>query len=80
MRYLIAFFIPPLAVLLCGKPFTALLNAVLWLVSIGLCFVAIGFLTIWAPIIHAFLVVGSHKADVRAKKQTAAITAGVQGR
>jgi len=80
MRYLIAFFVPPLAVLLCGKPFVAILNAIFWLVSIALMVVGIGFLTVWAPVIHAMIVVGSHKADVRAQQQAAAIGQAVQGR
>ena len=62
MRYLFAFILPPLAVLLSGgRFFTAILNLVL-------CFF------FWFPgIIHALIVVSSHKADVRSKKQIHAI-------
>ena len=80
MLYLLAFFVPPLAVLLCGKPFTAIANAVVWLVSIGLMLVGIGVVTVWISVIHAMIVVGSHKADKRAKAQAAAIGQAVQGR
>ncbi|MFN8523326.1 MAG: YqaE/Pmp3 family membrane protein [Chloroflexota bacterium] len=53
MRYLIAFIAPPLAVLLCGKPFQAILN----------CFLT---LALWVPgVIHACLVINSYHADVR---------------
>jgi uncharacterized membrane protein YqaE (UPF0057 family) len=56
MRYLFAIILPPLAVLLCGRPFLALLNVIL-----TLCF--------WIPgVIHAILVVSSYEADQRAKK------------
>ena len=30
MRYLLAIILPPVAVLLCGRPFSALLNILLW--------------------------------------------------
>lgn len=53
MLYLLAIFLPPLAVLMCGKPFQAI-------ISIGLT------LLFWVPgIIHAMLVVSSHHADKR---------------
>lgn len=56
MRYLIAPFLPPIAVLLCGKPGQALLNLLLRCLF-------------WIPgVIHAFAVVGSHKADKRNEK------------
>jgi uncharacterized membrane protein YqaE (UPF0057 family) len=50
---LLAIFLPPLAVLLCGKPIQAVLNLFL-----TICF--------WIPgVIHAFMVVGSRNADKR---------------
>lgn len=53
MRYLLAFVLPPLAVLLCGRPIQALL-------SIGLTLLG------WAPgVIHALLVVNNYYADQR---------------
>ena len=53
MLYLLAILLPPLAVLLCGKPVQALLNCVLTLF-------------LWIPgAIHAMMVVSSHHADKR---------------
>lgn len=61
MRYLFAIILPPVAVLFCGKPIQALLNLLLC------CF-------LWIPgVIHAFAVVGSHKADKRNDKLIKAI-------
>jgi uncharacterized membrane protein YqaE (UPF0057 family) len=63
MRYLLALILPPLAVLLCGKPIQFALN-------IFLC------LLFWIPgVVHAILVVHSHLADVRNKKLIKAIKA-----
>lgn len=56
MMYLLAILLPPVAVLLCGKPVQALLN-------LGLT------LLLWIPgSIHACLVVASHNADKRNDK------------
>ncbi|MGO4952059.1 YqaE/Pmp3 family membrane protein [Paenibacillus sp. DRB1-1] len=64
MRYLLAIILPPLAVLLCGKPGQALLNLILCLFG-------------WLPgIIHAIIVVNSHKADKRNDKLIEAIQQG----
>ena len=53
MRYLLAILLPPVAVLLCGKPIQFFLNLLL-----TLCF--------WIPgSIHAIVVVSSHLADKR---------------
>jgi uncharacterized membrane protein YqaE (UPF0057 family) len=61
MRYLLAIILPPVAVLLCGKPIQAVLNLVL-----TLCF--------WIPgVVHALFVVNSHLADVRSEKMIAAV-------
>jgi uncharacterized membrane protein YqaE (UPF0057 family) len=61
MRYLLAILLPPVAVLLCGKPFLALLNVLL-----TLCF--------WIPgAIHALFVVSSHNADRRADRMVKAM-------
>ena len=61
MRYLFAIVLPPVAVLLCGKPFQAVLNLML-----TLCF--------WIPgVVHALFVVNSHLADERAEKMIAAV-------
>jgi uncharacterized membrane protein YqaE (UPF0057 family) len=61
MRYFIAIVLPPLAVLLCGKPVQFLLNIVLTLFF-------------WVPgMIHAILVVHEHLQDKRAKRIIAAV-------
>ena len=53
MRYFLAIVLPPLAVLLCGKPIQFILNIFLTLL-------------LWIPgVIHAILVVNSHLADKR---------------
>jgi uncharacterized membrane protein YqaE (UPF0057 family) len=53
MRYVLAFILPPAAVLLCGKPGAAFLNLLLTLLG-------------WVPgIIHALIMVSNHKADKR---------------
>lgn len=56
MRYLLAILLPPIAVLLCGKPIQFLLNILLTLLF-------------WIPgIIHALLVVSNHLSDKRTDK------------
>ncbi len=56
MRYLIALIIPPLAVLLCGKPGQAVLNFFLCL------------LFLVPGVIHALLVVNNYYSDKRTDK------------
>lgn len=54
--YLLAVLVPPLAVLICGKPVQALINLLLCLL-------------LYIPgIIHAVMVVNEYKADRRAEK------------
>ncbi len=56
MLYFLAIIVPPVAVLMVGKPIQALLNLVLTLLG-------------WIPgVVHAFLVINSHKADRRNEK------------
>ncbi|MCA9292318.1 MAG: YqaE/Pmp3 family membrane protein [Phycisphaerales bacterium] len=56
MRYLLAIILPPVAVLLCGRPFLALFNLLL-----TLCF--------WIPgAVHALFIVHDHKADQRTER------------
>ncbi|MEW9671472.1 YqaE/Pmp3 family membrane protein [Ammoniphilus sp. 3BR4] len=56
MMYLLALVLPPVAVLLCGKPFQAVLNLILT------CF-------FWLPgAIHAVFVVHDKKVDRRMKR------------
>lgn len=61
MLYLIALLLPPVAVLLVGKPFQALLNLILTIL-------------LWLPgAIHACLVVHEHYNEKRAKRIIAAM-------
>ena len=54
--YLLAVLLPPLAVLICGKPVQALINLLLCLL-------------LYIPgIIHAVMVVNEYKADRRAER------------
>jgi uncharacterized membrane protein YqaE (UPF0057 family) len=63
MRYLIAIVLPPLAVLLCGKPLQAILNLFLTLFF-------------WLPgVVHALFVVADHKAEKRARRIERAVYA-----
>ena len=64
MRYLLAIVLPPVAVLLCGKPVQFFLNVVL-----TLCFFVPG-------MIHAILVVHDHMEE----KRTRRIVRAVEGR
>jgi uncharacterized membrane protein YqaE (UPF0057 family) len=62
MRYFLAIILPPLAVLLCGKPIQFVLNIILTLLF-------------WIPgMIHAILVVNSHLADKRADRIAKAVS------
>lgn len=61
MRYLLAILLPPLAVLLCGKPIQAFLNLLLTL-------------CLWVPgAVHAVLVVNNYYEDRRARQIVDAI-------
>ncbi len=61
MLYLVAVVLPPLAVLLCGKPFQALLSVPLTLLG-------------WAPgVIHALFVVNNHYAEQRNRRLIRAV-------
>lgn len=61
MRYLLAILLPPLAVLICGKPIQALLNLILTLFF-------------WVPgAVHAVLVVNNYYEDRRARQIVDAI-------
>lgn len=64
MRYFLAIILPPVAVLLCGKPIQALLNLILTLL-------------LWLPgVVHACLVVHEHYSDKRAARVIEAVRAG----
>ncbi|MDH5528082.1 MAG: YqaE/Pmp3 family membrane protein [Nitrospirota bacterium] len=62
MLYLVAILLPPLAVLLVGKPFQAILNLLLTLLF-------------WLPgVVHAILLVNSYHADQRTERIVEAIS------
>jgi uncharacterized membrane protein YqaE (UPF0057 family) len=61
MMYLLAIILPPIAVLICGKPIQAILNLILTLIF-------------WIPgMIHALFVVHGYYADKRTDKIVEAI-------
>jgi len=67
MRYLLAIILPPVAVLLCGKPVQFVLNIFLTLFF-------------WIPdVIHAILVVNNHLADKRTDKIIKAVEKAKSG-
>lgn len=76
MRYLLAFFAPPFAVLACRKPVQFVLNLIFWLVSIPLLFL-LGFGIVgWAICtVHAMVVCVTSSADRRLDRVVAAIEA-----
>jgi uncharacterized membrane protein YqaE (UPF0057 family) len=58
MRYLIAIILPPLAILLCGKPLQAIIALILQITILG-----------WIPAaVWAVLVVHSYQADQRTNR------------
>ncbi len=70
MIYLLAFFVPPLALLLIGRWFQAIFNLVLYVVAILLSLTIV----FWAPaglivwgicVLHAVLAINADKADRR---------------
>lgn len=68
MLYFLAILLPPVAVLLCGRPMSALLNLVLCLF-------------LWIPgIVHACFVVSEAKQDKRYKNLEKAVRSGQMSR
>jgi len=61
MRYILAIFLPPVAVFLCGKPIQGIINIVLTL------------LFFIPGVIHALFVVHNHLADKRTDRVVDAI-------
>jgi hypothetical protein len=76
MLYLLAFFCSPLALLLAGKPFQALANLILYILSI-VCWVSIifyhaGFVLWGIGVLHAVLAISDAREDRRARRIIAA--------
>ena len=71
MLYLIAFFVPPIALLLAGKPVSAVFNLVLYLLAVAftatIIFAHVGFLLWLAAFVHAVLTIHSAREDRRAR-------------
>ncbi|MBV8976300.1 MAG: hypothetical protein JO261_00960 [Alphaproteobacteria bacterium] len=72
MLYLIGFFCSPLALLLAGKPFQALANFVLYILSI-VCWITIifhhaGFLLWGIGVLHAVLAISDAREDRRMRR------------
>lgn len=56
MLYILAIFLPPVAVLFCGKPGKAILNLILTLI-------------VWLPgVVHAFIVISQTENEKRNRK------------
>jgi hypothetical protein len=76
MMYLLAFFCSPLALLLSGKPVSAIFNLVLYVLSIA-CWLTIilfhaGFV-IWAvAVLHAILTINNSREERRTRRIIAA--------
>jgi hypothetical protein len=71
MIYLVAIFCPPLALLLTGKPVSALFNLIIYLLSI-VCWITIvlhgaGFFLWLVAFAHAVLAINSAREDRRAR-------------
>ena len=72
MIYLIAIFCSPLALLLAGKPISAIFNLILYLLSI-VCWVTIiffhaGFVLWVLALLHAVFAISDARADRRARR------------
>lgn len=71
MLYLVAIVVPPLAVLLCGKPFQAIFNLLLLIVGVVIFIGTLGLangitFVIWVGcIVHAMLTVNGSKQAAR---------------
>lgn len=74
MIYLVAIFLPPLALLLYGKIFQAIFNFIICVLAIvlGLIFIVLPgapFVILWGiAVVHAVLAVNSAKQDARARE------------
>jgi uncharacterized membrane protein YqaE (UPF0057 family) len=76
MRYLFAFFIPPLAVLLCKRPGQFVVNLIIWLISIPVIFFfGLGLIGWLICSVHALAVCKASSIDKRINRVVAAIEA-----
>ena len=74
MRYLIAFFVPPLAIAMCKRWGHFVVNLVLWLVSLPLIlFMGVGLILWLVCIIHALAVCKMSSLDKRVDRLVSAM-------
>ncbi|MBB2200636.1 hypothetical protein [Gluconacetobacter tumulisoli] len=75
MLYFISLFCSPLALLLAGRPFQAVLNGLVWFASLfGLVFMLLPGLLLWGiGVAHAFAVINARAADRRAERLARAL-------
>jgi hypothetical protein len=79
MLYLVALFIPPLAIILTGKIFQSIFNGILWLVAIAVTIFTLGIASGFGfglhilCLIHAFFAINSHNQDKRTDRIVEAI-------
>lgn len=72
MIYVLALLIPPLALLLQGKIFQAVINAVFWI--LGLIFILFFGWILWGlTVLHAVIVINGARAEARTQKIVDAI-------
>ena len=80
MLYLVSFFISPLGLLLAGKPFQAILNAIIYVLAIILVvtvFFGLVGVGLWAiGVAHAVFVIHGKRTDQRTERMIAAMKAG----
>lgn len=80
MLYLVAIIIPPLAVMLCGKPFQAIFNLLLLIVGVVIFILTLGLangitFVIWVGcIVHAMFTVNGSKQTARDRALADSIT------
>jgi len=74
MIYILAIFIPPAALMIEGKIFQAVINAVFWI--LGFVFLFFGGFILWAiTVLHAVIVIHGARSDANTQKIVDAINA-----
>jgi hypothetical protein len=72
MKYLAALIVPPLALLMIGKPGHFVMNACIWIISIPLSLMFWVFALLWlACIVHAFGMCLEHDAETHDQRAEA---------
>ena len=65
MRYLVALFCPPLALLACGRSHQAIINLILCLVGVATARWGLGIIALMAAVMWAINAVGDDRASLR---------------